>query len=159
MMRSTLTPKPRKKRRALNRKRRQELRFVRPRRQSARRCGAAFAKPRPPRKRRAALGLAMSLDFAMSLDLAMNWGLDERSRKPATPSMRKRSTHLATILGVVWKARAAAAFARPPSIPLPAIAYRSFGVRDAFSCMSIRFSANHRGLATSATAQTEWTTS
>jgi len=61
------------------------------------------------------LDLAMSLDFAMSLDLAMNWGLDERSRKPAKPSMRKRSTHLATILGVVWKARAAAAFARPPS--------------------------------------------
>ena len=54
--------------------------------------------------------------------------------------MRKRSTHLSTVLGVVWNRRAAAAFDRPPSITLRAIASRPFGVRDAFSCMSIRFS-------------------
>jgi hypothetical protein len=75
--------------------------------------------------------------------LGDEWGLDERSRKPATPSMRKRSTHLATVLGVVRNSRAAEAFDRPPSITLRAIASRPFGVSDAFSCMSIRFSANH----------------
>src|ERR1700690_2059061 len=45
--------------------------------------------------------------------LGDEWGLDERSRKPAAPSMRKRSTHLATVLGVVRNSRAAQAFDRP----------------------------------------------
>src|SRR6478736_6653296 len=62
-------------------------------------------------------------------------GFDERSCKPATPSPRKRPTHLATVFGVVLNCRAAAAFDRPPSITLRAIASRPFGVRDAFWCV------------------------
>jgi hypothetical protein len=67
-------------------------------------------------------------------------GFDERSCKPATPSARKRPTHLATVFGVVLNSPAAAAFDRPPSITLRAIASRPFGVSDAFLCVSIRFS-------------------
>ena len=58
--------------------------------------------------------------------LGDEWGLDERSRKPARPSIRKRSTHLSTVLGVVWNRRAAAAFDRAPWITLRAIASRPF---------------------------------
>jgi hypothetical protein len=70
--------------------------------------------------------------------LGDEWGRDERSCKPATPPRRKRATHLATVFDVVWNARAAAAFDRPPSITLRAIASRPFGVRAAFLCVSIR---------------------
>jgi hypothetical protein len=70
-------------------------------------------------------------------------GRDERSCKPATPSARNRAAHLATVFGVVWNARAAAAFDEPPSITLRAIAPRPRGVREAFLCVSIGFSANH----------------
>jgi hypothetical protein len=59
-------------------------------------------------------------------------GRDERSCKPATPSARNRATHLATVFGVVWNARAAAAFDEPPSLTLRAIASRPLGVREAF---------------------------
>jgi hypothetical protein len=51
-------------------------------------------------------------------------GRDERSCKPTTPSARKRSTHLATVFGVVSNWRAAAAFDKRPSITLRAIASR-----------------------------------
>src|SRR5580698_9045904 len=71
------------------------------------------------------------------------WGRDGRSCKPAAPSARNRATHLATVFGVVWNARAAAAFDEPPSITLRAIASRPLGVSEAFLCVSIRFSANH----------------
>jgi hypothetical protein len=59
-------------------------------------------------------------------------GFDDRSCKPASPSARKRSTHLATVFGVVLNRRAAEAFDRPSSITLRTIASRPFGVRDAF---------------------------
>ena len=59
-------------------------------------------------------------------------GRDERSCKPATPSARNRATHLATVFGVAWNARAAAAFDEPPSITLRAIASRPLGVTEAF---------------------------
>ena len=60
------------------------------------------------------------------------WGREDRSRKPATPSVRKRLTHLATVFGVVLNWRAAAAWLSPPSTTLHTIASRPFGVRGAF---------------------------
>jgi hypothetical protein len=45
--------------------------------------------------------------------LGKEWGREERSRNPSTPSARKRLTHLATVLAVVLKWRAAAALFRP----------------------------------------------
>src|SRR3984893_9994777 len=59
-------------------------------------------------------------------------GLEERSCNPSTPSARNRSTHLATILGVMLNWRAAAAWLRPPSVTLRTIASRPLGVRGAF---------------------------
>ena len=47
--------------------------------------------------------------------LGDEWGLDERPRKASTPSAWNRSVHLETVFGVVWNARAAAAFDKPPS--------------------------------------------
>src|SRR5260221_3246865 len=44
-------------------------------------------------------------------------GLEERSRNPSTPSARKRSTHLATVFGVVLNWRAGAALDYPPLTP------------------------------------------
>src|SRR2546423_7783478 len=67
-------------------------------------------------------------------------GLEERSRNPSTPSARNRSTHLATVFAVVLNRTAAAVFVRPSSITLRSIASRPFGVRGAFSWVSIRFS-------------------
>src|SRR5712672_1794720 len=67
-------------------------------------------------------------------------GLEERSRKPSTPSARNRSTHLATVFAVVLNWRAAAAFVTPSSITIRTIASRPFGVRGAFLWVSIRFS-------------------
>src|SRR6202047_1503549 len=58
-------------------------------------------------------------------------GLEERSRKPSTPSARKRSTHLATVFAVVLNWRAAAALLSPASTHRT-MASRPFGVREAF---------------------------
>src|SRR3984957_6921019 len=58
-------------------------------------------------------------------------GLEERSRKPSTPSARNRSTHLATVLGVVLNWRAAAALLSPASTDRT-MASRPFGVSGAF---------------------------
>jgi hypothetical protein len=55
---------------------------------SARRCGAAVVKPQRLRVWQAGFGLAMK-------------GREERSRRPSMPSSRKRSTHLATVFGVM----------------------------------------------------------
>src|SRR4029453_13578876 len=87
-------------------------------------------------------------------------GLEDRSRKPPTPSARKRSTHLPTVFGVVLNWRAAAALVIPRSTTPRTISSRPFGVRRAFLWVSLRSSANRWGLATSAfTVQAEWTTS
>jgi len=58
-------------------------------------------------------------------------GLEERSRKPSTPPARNRSTHLATVFGVVLNRRAAAALLSPASTHRT-MASRPFGVRGAF---------------------------
>src|SRR6202030_3465280 len=59
-------------------------------------------------------------------------GLEERSRKPSTPSARNRPTHLATVFGVVLYSSAAAALLNPPSITARTIDSRPFDVREAF---------------------------
>src|SRR6266436_4479812 len=74
--------------------------------------------------------------------LGKEWGREERSRNPSTPSARKRLTHLATVLAVVLKWRAAAALFRPPSTTLRTIASRPFGVRGAFLWVFIRSSGD-----------------
>src|SRR5258708_10508706 len=52
--------------------------------------------------------------------LGKEWGREERSRNPSTPSARKRLTHLATVLAAVLKGPGAAApFSPPPSPPPP----------------------------------------
>src|SRR6202049_1932763 len=58
-------------------------------------------------------------------------GLEERARKPSTPPVRNRSTHLATVFGVVLTWRAAAALLSPASTHRT-MASRPFGVREAF---------------------------
>jgi hypothetical protein len=58
-------------------------------------------------------------------------GLEERSRKPSTPSARNRPTHLATVFGVVLNWRAAAALLSPAAT-LRTMASRPFGVSGAF---------------------------
>jgi hypothetical protein len=94
----------------------------------------ADAKPRPwPRPWR--MGPAQ-------FGSAMSEARDERSCKPATPSARKRRTHLATVFGVTLNWRAAAAWLNPPSTTARTIASRPFAVRGAFLWPSIRFSAN-----------------
>jgi hypothetical protein len=45
--------------------------------------------------------VAMAVHVAGRVWLGDEWGLEERSRKPSTPSARKRLTHLATVFGVV----------------------------------------------------------
>ena len=47
---------------------------------------------------------------AAAFGLARKKSLEERSRKPAIPSARKRSTHLATVFDVMLNRRAASAF-------------------------------------------------
>jgi hypothetical protein len=93
------------------------------------------------------LGAALT---AQSLDVIcgegdLAWqrrGFEERSRKPSTPSARKRMTHLPTVFGVVWYSRAVAALVSPPATTARTIASRPLGVRQAFLWMSIRSSAN-----------------
>jgi hypothetical protein len=70
-------------------------------------------------------------------------GLDERSRKPSTPSTSNRSIHLPTVFDVVLNRRAAAAFNSPQSTTARTIISRPLGVKGAFLCVSIRFLANH----------------
>jgi hypothetical protein len=60
-----------------------------PRQRCACQYGAAGAKPRPSRTR---AGVAW---------LGDECGLDERPRKPSTPSASNRSIHLPTVFGVV----------------------------------------------------------
>src|SRR5512144_3083383 len=67
-------------------------------------------------------------------------GPEDRSRKPSTPSVRKRSTHFDTVFGVVLNLRAAPALVRPPSTMARTICSRPFGVRGAFLWVSIRSS-------------------
>src|SRR5262249_47460748 len=74
--------------------------------------------------------------------LGNEWGREERSRNPSTPSARKRLTHLATVLAETLNWSAAAAFVRPPSITLRTMASRPFGVRGAFLWVSIRSSGD-----------------
>src|SRR5262249_51737442 len=69
-------------------------------------------------------------------------GLEDRSRKPSTPSAQKRSTHLPTVFGVVLNWRAAAALDMLRSAMARTISSRPFGVRRAFLWVSIRSSAN-----------------
>src|SRR5262249_22167074 len=59
-------------------------------------------------------------------------GLEDRSRKPSTPSAQKRPTHLPTVFGVVLNWRAAAALDMPRSETARTISSRPFGVRRAF---------------------------
>jgi hypothetical protein len=68
-------------------------------------------------------------------------GLEERSRKPSTPSARKRPTHLPTVFAVVLNLRAAAALLSPPSTTARTISSRPFGVKRAFLWVSIRLSS------------------
>jgi hypothetical protein len=70
-------------------------------------------------------------------------GLEERSRKPCSPSARKRSTHLRTVSGAVLNPWTAIAALIPPSATAPPTASRPFGVSSAFLGVSIRSSANH----------------
>jgi len=70
-------------------------------------------------------------------------GLDERSRKPSTPSASKRSIHLATVFAVVLNWRATAALDSPQSTTARTIISRPLGVKGAFLWVSIRSSANH----------------
>src|SRR6266576_3384695 len=85
--------------------------------------------------------ISIIVHVAGAVWLGNEWGLEERSRNPSPPSARKRLTHLATVFGVVLNWRAAAALFRPASTTLRTIASRPFGVRGAFLCVSIRFSA------------------
>jgi hypothetical protein len=64
--------------------------------------------------------------------LGDEWGLEERSRNPATPSARNRLTHLATVFGEVLNSSAAAAWVNPPWTTLRTIASRPLGVKGAF---------------------------
>src|SRR5262249_2692809 len=89
------------------------------------------------RRRRAGLRRSISqpstaAHVASGVWLADERGLEERSGEPFTPSLRKRSTHLATVFGVVLNWRAAAAFDIPPSTTARTICSRPFGVGRAF---------------------------
>jgi hypothetical protein len=64
--------------------------------------------------------------------LGNEWGLEERSRNPLTPSARNRSTYFATVFDVVLNWRAAAAVLNPSLITLRTMASRPLGVRGAF---------------------------
>src|SRR6266536_1528261 len=76
----------------------------------------------------------------------MKWGFEERSRKPSTPSARKRTTHLPTVFGVVWYSRAVAALVTLPSTTARTIASRPLDVRRAFLWVSIRSRASSESL-------------
>src|SRR5260370_34862016 len=64
-------------------------------------------------------------------------GLEERSRNPSTPSARKRSTHLATVFGVVLNWRPAAASVTPPSTLTPTTALLTFMFRGVLCAWSV----------------------
>src|SRR5262249_45367215 len=64
--------------------------------------------------------------------LAGERGLEDRSRKPSTPSAQKRPTHLPSVFGVVLNWRAAVALDMPRSTTARTISSRPFGVRRAF---------------------------
>jgi hypothetical protein len=70
-------------------------------------------------------------------------GLEDRSRKPSTPSASNRAIHLATAFGVVLNFRAAAVLVNPQSTTARTIISRPLGVKGAFLCVSIRSPANH----------------
>ena len=69
------------------------------------------------------------------------WGREERSRSPSTPSVRKRVTHLATIVGDVELARGCG-LAEPSFNNTAHHGLSTFGRKGAFLWVSIRFSAN-----------------
>src|SRR5262245_38461082 len=71
--------------------------------------------------------------------LGNEWGRDGRSRKPSTPSSRKRASHLATVLGVVLNWRAASALESPLSTTARTMSSRPLGVSRALLWVSIRF--------------------
>src|SRR5262245_13041945 len=63
--------------------------------------------------------------------LGDEWGREDRSRKPSTPSARKRVTHLSTVFQLVLNWRAAWALERPLSTTARTISSRPLGVRQA----------------------------
>jgi hypothetical protein len=99
---------------------------------------AAIALPVRRCRRKASTAAAV----AGAVWLGDECGRDERSRKPSTPSASNRLIHLATVFGVVLNRPAAAAFDSPQSTTERTIVSRPLGVRGAFSCVSIRSSAN-----------------
>src|SRR3982074_1974938 len=65
----------------------------------------------PARRRRKA---STAVQVASAVWPGDERGLEDRSRKPSAPSALKRSTHLATVFGVVLNGRTAGAFLSPP---------------------------------------------
>src|SRR5262245_65925730 len=72
-------------------------------------------------------------------------GLEDRSRKPSTPSAQKRSTHLPTVFGVVLNWRAAAALDMLRSATARTISSRPFGFRREFLWVSFQSFVNIGG--------------
>src|SRR6266516_1144513 len=91
--------------------------------------------------RRSRRNLSTSSAVARAIWLGNEWGFEERSRKPSTPSARKRATHLPTLFRrrVVLSCRGGLG---QPTIHYGANHRRPLGVRRAFLWMSIRSSAN-----------------
>lgn len=80
--------------------------------------------PQMAGSRRLECGASRGLSRAVAggVWLGDEWGLEERSRNPSTPSARNRLTHLATVFGVVlnWKRRRlCSARPRPRFGPVP----------------------------------------
>src|SRR5262245_46184516 len=66
-------------------------------------------------------------------------GREERSRKPSTPSVRKRLTHLSTVFQLALNWRAASALESPLSTTARTMSSRPLGVSRALLWVSIRF--------------------
>src|SRR5262249_55995027 len=62
---------------------------------------------------------SMASHVAWGVWLSDERGLEERSRKPSTPSARKPLTHLATVFGVGLNLLAARPYLFPPFPPVP----------------------------------------
>src|SRR5262245_38928410 len=88
--------------------------------------------------RRCRRNLSTASAAAREIWLGNEWGLEERSCRPSRPCSLKRSIHLATVLGVVLKRRAAAALLNPCSTTARTISSRPFGVRQALLWVFIR---------------------
>ena len=72
--------------------------------------------------------LMIFLRTCAGMRLGMFLGLLERSWSPATPSSRKRPTHLPAVFSLTLKAAAAAFSVRPPSITVRVMFSRPMGV-------------------------------